>query len=146
MTRDEQRERADRRFEAAITASGARDPREFYRERLRLLREADPAAFREAVHYYESRLIPRVAEEDSDALGEWLEYGRVLAALTAPGETVQIDPSGRAEPYARPVPGDHLVLHLPTSSREPVVPVGLPPELSPAQRTTYTLLVDRRTG
>lgn len=146
VTKDEQRELADRRFEAAIAESGARDPREYYRDRLRLLREADSAAFREAVHYYESRLIPTVAEEDSDPLGEWLEYGRMLAALSTPGETIQVDPSGRAGPYTRPIPGDHLVLHLPTSSREPVVPVGLPPELSPAQRATYTLLVERRTG
>lgn len=144
--RDEQRERADRRFEAAIAASGARDPREFYRDRLRALREADASAFREAVHYYESELIPAVAAEDSDPLGEWLEYGRVLAALSAAGETIQVDPSGRAAPYTRPVPGDHLVLHVPTSSRESALPVGLPPELSPAQRATYALLVERRTG
>ena len=137
---------AEARFAAALEKQGARDPREFYRERLRTLRSSNPTGFQQAIEYYETRLIPEVAGAESDPLESWLEYGRVLASISAPGETVQIDPSGKSSPYSRPVPGDHLVLHLPTSRREPALAVGLPPALSPAQRATYELLVARKTG
>jgi hypothetical protein len=135
------REHADRRFEEALNASGARDPREFYRTRLRDLKKQSPDAYRRAVAYYEERLIPAVAAEGSDPVVEWLEYGRFLAELTAAGETVQLDPMGRSHPYAAPVPPDHLVLHLPRAAAERALVVGLPPELSPAQRAAYDLLV-----
>lgn len=138
------RAQADRRFEAALAARGARDPREFYRDQLRALRERDQPAFEQAVRYYERTLIPNVAREDSDPLAEWLEYGRVLAELTAPGRTVQVDPSGAATAYEPPVPVDRLVLHLPAASREAAAPIGLPARLSPAQRATFDLLVRGR--
>ncbi len=137
---------AEARFAAALAESGARDPRAFYREQLRLLKAEDPAAFREAVDYYERTLLPEVAREGSDPIAAWLEYGRFLASRRAPGETVAIDPTGRSRPYAPPVPLDHLVLHLPTSTRLAALAVGLPPELSDAQRATYDLLVKRRLG
>lgn len=143
---DELRERADRRFERALQAAGARDPRGFYRDRLRDLRGRDEQAFQRAVEHYERRLLPAVADEAADPLVEWLEYGRLLAELTFPGHTVQIDATGRATPYAPPVPHDHLVLHLPSSARERALPVGIPTSLSPAQRATYDLLVKRTTG
>jgi hypothetical protein len=54
---------------------------------------------------------------------------------------VEIDPTGLAHPYSPPVPADRLVLHLPTSAREPALLVGLPPTLSPAQRASFDLLV-----
>lgn len=146
MATDEQKTRAEERFERALAESGARDPREFYRERLRALRDADEAAFRSAREYYEERLVPAVAADESDPLQEWIEYGRVLATLAAAGRTVQIDPGGRAHPYARPVPVNHLVLHLPDSPRLAAITVGLPPILSPAQRATYELLVAGRRG
>jgi hypothetical protein len=136
------RERADARFERALAERGARDPREFYRGRLRELRARDAAAFQRALDYFENTLVPTVADEGSDPLAAWLEYGRVLAELSTPGRTVQIDASGRAADFAPPVPTDHLVLHLPTSPRERALVVGIPPELSPAQRATYKLLVD----
>lgn len=137
--------RAEERFERALRESGGRDPRDFYRERLRRLREQDAEAYERAVRYYRGELIPRVAAEGSDPLGEWLEYGRHLAAMSAEGETVQIDRTGRSAPYHRPVAGDRLVLHLPHSARDPALPIGLPPTLSPAQEATYDLLV-RRAG
>lgn len=137
---------ADERFNAALSEVGARDPRPFYRERLRALKTADPAAFREAVEYYEGTLIPEVAREGSDPLAAWLEYGRFLATGLAAGETVQIDPTGRSWPYTPPVPRDHLVLHLPSSLRDPALAVGLPVELSEPQRAAYNLLVSRKTG
>lgn len=137
------RERADRRFEEALQTAGARDPRDFYRARLRELKERDPASYRRAVAYYEERLIPAVAEEGSDPLAEWLEYGRVLVSLSAPGRTVQIDPTGRASDYARPVPADALVLHLPAGAGEAALVLGIPAKLSPAQRASYDLLVKK---
>lgn len=141
MSSRDLREQADRRFEQALKESGARDPRDFYRKRLRELRERSPEAFQRALAYFEQRLTPAVAAEGSDPLREWLEYGRFLAEQVASGRTVQIDRTGRERPYAPPVPLDHLVLHLPTSTTEPALVVGLPPELSPAQRATYDLLV-----
>ena len=141
----EQKAAADARFERALAARGARDPREFYRDRMRELRERDPAAFKKAVEYFETTLIPAVAQE-GDPVDEWLEYGRFLASLLQPGNTVQIDPTGKAVPYARPAPADHLILHLPTSTREPALAVGIPAQLSSPQRATYDLLVLRRAG
>ena len=133
--------RAERRFADAVEAAGARDPREFYRSLLKELRERHEPSFREALAYYERTLIPTVAADGSDPLGEWLEYGRVLAQLRVDGQTVQIDPTGFSRPYRRPVPHDALVLHLPTSTREPALPIGIPPRLSPAQRASFELLV-----
>ena len=135
------RARADERFEQALKERGARDPRDFYRKQLVELKAANADAFRRALAYFEQRLIPAVAAPDSDPIGEWLEYGRVLASLFAPGRTVQIDPAGRAADYARPVPPDALVLHLPEQASRPAIIVGLPLELSPAQRANFNLLV-----
>lgn len=140
------RARADARFESALKEAGARDPRDFYRERLKALKAENPEAFRRALSYYEDRLIPAVADDGSDPRAEWLEYGRVLAALSAKGRTVQIDPTGRAAEYARPVPPDHLVLHLPDTTSQPALIVGIPPRLSPAQKATHDLLVKRSLG
>lgn len=78
-----------------------RDPRDFCRERLSELRERNEAAF-----------------------------GRLLAQLTAERETIQVDPWGKAHPYAAPVPPDHLVLHLPTAERERAITVRIPARLS----------------
>lgn len=141
MTDSALRDQADARFQTALAESGARDPREFYRQRLRDFKEQDPGAFRRAVAYHDARLVPAVAADDSDPLAEWLEYGRVLATLAAEGRTVQIGPAGLAAPYAPPVPPDHLVLHLPADPKRAALLVGLPPELSPAQRATHELLV-----
>jgi len=141
MADDDLRARADARFAAALQAAGARDPRDFYRKQLVELKGADPAAYRRALEYYEQELIPAVARDDSDAMAEWLEYGRVLATLAADGRTVQIDPTGLASDYARPVPPDALVLHLPDRTSVRAIPVGIPAALTPAQRATYDLLV-----
>jgi len=143
---EDMRSIADRRFDEALRSTGARDPREFYRETLKELREKDPDAYRRGVEYFETRLLPRVAKDDTDPIGEWLEYGRLLAMFRFEGDTVQIDPSGVSTPYAPPVPLDHLVIHLPTSSRERGLAVGLPPTLSAAQRAAFELLVQWKTG
>lgn len=135
------RELADSRFAAALAETGARDPRDYYRDQLKQLKERDPTAFRSGSEYYEQKLIPAVASEDGDPIAEWLDFGRFLAQLQVEGSAVQIDPTGRASAYRRPVPIQNLVLHLPTSTREPAIPIGLPPELSPSQRATFDLLV-----
>lgn len=143
MADEAQRARADERFARALQEAGARDPRDFYRTRLRELKEKSPEGYRRALAYYEERLVPAVAQDDTDPLEEWTEYGRVLATLATPGRTVQIDAEGRARDYARPAPRDALVLHLPEHTGHPALVVGIPTELSPAQRASYALLVKR---
>jgi hypothetical protein len=139
------RARADARLEQVLAETGRSDPRGYYRDRLRTLRERDPAAFRQATGHFEEVLLPRVAGGDADPLEEWLEYGRLLAQLEEPGRTVAIDRRGRARSYGRPAAPDALILHLPDDAGAAALVVGLPPELSAAQRATYDLLVRRRT-
>jgi hypothetical protein len=137
---DELTEKADQVLEGALEATGARDPREFYRERLRELRQANPDGYREAVAYYRETLIPAVANGAAPPLDAWTEYGRVLAEATTPGRTVSIDTTGLAHPYEGPAP-ERLVLHLPSGKGGKALLVGLPLELSPAQRATFDVLV-----
>lgn len=131
---------ADRRLEEALAAAGARDPREFYRERLRELKQANPDGYRDAVAYYRDTLIPRVARGDAPPLEAWTEYGRRLAEAAAPGRTVAVDGTGRAHPYDAPAAPDRLILHLPDDPGRALL-VGLPAELTEAQRATYAVLV-----
>ncbi|HEU0055371.1 MAG TPA: hypothetical protein VFQ39_19420 [Longimicrobium sp.] len=143
MATPDQRERADARFEQALKEQGARDPRDFYRKQLVELKSGNADAYRRALAHFEDTLIPTVAEEGSDPVGEWLEYGRLLATLATRGRTIVVDPTGRARDYARPVPADALVLHLPELTTRPAIIVGLPTELTQPQRATYDLLVRR---
>jgi hypothetical protein len=136
---DDPQAEADRKLDAALATTGARDPRQFYRDRLRDLKQADPAAYEQAVGYYRDTLVPSVAG-GADPLPAWTEYGRRLATLTAAGRTVMVDAHGVAEPYASPAPLDRLILHVPDGRGRALV-VGLPTELSRAQRATYDLLV-----
>lgn len=137
----ELQDRADQRFQEALDRSGARDPREYYRERLRALKADDPQAYRQAVTYYTDTLIPSVASDEGDPLHAWREYGRFIAQLTAPGRTVEVDRSGRAYPYDPPSAADRLVLHIPEGRVSRALLVGLPAQPSPAQMATYDLLV-----
>jgi hypothetical protein len=132
--------RADARLEEALQAEGARDPREFYRERLKELKQASPEGYARAVAYYRDTLLPRVASGEGDALADWVEYGRHLAEALAKGRTVSIDATGRAHPYAAPAPRDRLILHIPDGKGRAIL-VGLPAELSSAQRAAYDVLV-----
>lgn len=141
---DEIQKRADARLEAALAQEGARDPREFYRERLRALRDQDRELYDRAVEHYRQTLLPSIAGEDADPLSAWTEYGRRLAELSAPGRTMALDRTGRAEPYRAPADRAHLVLHLPDSPRGPALLVQLPPELSAAQRAAWEWLVQGR--
>ena len=134
---------AERALEIALTESGARDPRDFYRERLRELKRLRPDEYRSLVEYYTDTLLPEVAEHRRDALVAWTEYGRRLAEALAPGRTVQIDDSGRARPYDSfdPVRGLGLILHLPHEGGARALLVALPRALTPAQRAAYDVLV-----
>jgi len=136
-----QREAADRALEAALEAGGSRDPRDFYRQRLRELRDADSEAYDSAVEYFQSTLIPSIASGEAEPLTAWTEYGRMLAELSAPGRTVSIDMSGRSAPYTADRPLETLVLHLPDAPNRRAMVVALPPTLSTAQRATYDWLV-----
>jgi hypothetical protein len=131
---------ADRKLEAALAATGARDPREFYRERLRDLKRDDNAGYERAVAHYRDVLIPEVASGRARPLEAWTEYGRRLAEALAPGRTVVIDATGRARPWEGPT-AKELVVHLPDARGGRALLVGLPADLSDAQRATYDVLV-----
>lgn len=133
-------QKADVLLEAALEATGARDPREFYREQLKELRAESSAGYDKAVEHYRSQLIPTILDGVSP-LAAWTEYGRTLAELRAAGRTVCIDASGRAEPWTFPPKSDALVLHLPSEKRRKALVVGLPGDLSDAQRATWEWLV-----
>jgi len=137
----DQQEKADQLFEKALEETGARDPREYYRTRLKELKQGNPEGYDQAVSYFRDTLIPSIASGESEAVVAWLEYGRRIAELFADGSTVEVDPSGRTTPYASPSPPEHLVLHLPNQKKLRALLVGLPPDPSPAQRATYDLLV-----
>lgn len=140
---DAQAAAADKALEAALAQADARDPREFYRERLRELKRTNPEEYESAVAYYRDTLIPDVAGGDRDPLDAWTEYGRRLAAALAPGRTVSVDGTGLAHEYSGPA-RDRLVLHLPDEKGARALLVGLPSSLSPAQRATYDVLVEGR--
>lgn len=135
---------AEKKLVAALEAEGARDPREFYRERLRDLKEADTDAYARAVAYYRDTLLPSIAEGGADPLDAWTEYGRTLAEALAPGRTVRVDATGKAHPYERPSRED-LVLQIPGTKGGRAVLVSLPANLSTAQKATYDVLVAGKT-
>jgi hypothetical protein len=134
------RVRADARLEAALRERGVADPRDAYRQRLRALREVDETLFDRAREHYNASVLPALAG-DSDALAEWIDYGRFLAELLAPGRIVAIDRTGRALPYVPPPPADTMLLHVPSDGGRPIVTLALPAAPSPAQQATYDLLV-----
>ncbi len=141
---DDLQERADVLFERRRAETGARDPRDHYRNRLRELKGTSPAAYEEAVAYYRDTLLPSIVSAEADPVAAWIDYGRRIANLAAEGRTVTVDATGRSHEYAFPAPTEHLVLHLPRSGRERAEAVGIPPEPSPAQQAAYDLLVARR--
>ncbi len=137
-------DRADQIFEDALGRTGAKDPRKFYRKRLREMKAENPDAYREAVAYYQDELVPSIAEAGDDPLTAWQQFGCRMAELTVSGTPIEIDVSGRRRPYAPPTPADRMVLHVPRGSKGRALVIGLPPELSTAQLATYDLLVAGR--
>lgn len=132
---------AEQALEAALATSGARDPRDFYRERLRELKQMQPDSYKTAVAYYHDVLIPEVTSGARNPLDAWIDYGRTLAEALAPGRTVSIDETGQSHSYEGPDPSK-LILHLPQDSGVRALVVGLPVTLSSAQRATYDVLVN----
>jgi len=134
-------EKATDLFEERIKQTNAKDPRDFYRKRLSDIKTSDPDAYREAVQYYQEKLIPCIAEKGIDPLNAWQEYGCLLAQLSVPGMPVEVDVTGQTHEYKPPSPQGSLILHIPKDSKVRALIVGLPPELSSAQQATYDLLV-----
>lgn len=144
---DDLRARADARLESALESAPVRDPRPYLREILRHLKERDSGAFERAIAHFESTLVPAVAGE-GDPLAEWLEYGRVLAALSGEGRIVAIDETGRATPVESAeggdVPSDTLLLYLPDATDTPAAVLRCPRDATPAQEASIGLLVQGR--
>ena len=140
MASDERND-ADRRLAEALEVHGFRDPREFYRNALRELREIAPASYDEAVGYYKETLLPAVSSGNADPVVAWTEYGVRLAQLRAEGRTVSVDGTGRSQSYESPPGPGQMVLHLPEDKKLAALLVALPRELTSAQRATYDWLV-----
>jgi hypothetical protein len=138
------RKEADRIFAEALERSGARDPRDYYRKALRVLKQANPGAYEKAVSHFQDVLVPSIANGELEPLRAWREYGLLIAEVTASGRTVVIDETGRSRPFASDASLDSLVLHLPDAKGGRAILVSLPPDPSPAQRATYDLLVAGR--
>jgi hypothetical protein len=132
------RARAEARLAEAARAEGIADPRPPYRDRLRQLRESEPDTFDRAIQHYEQHVLPALAERPP--LPVWLEYGRFLAALSAPGHAVRIDTLGRATPWT-PDSAVALVLFIPDSTAAEVMILCQPEALSDAQQATIAVLV-----
>ena len=141
---DDLQQKADARFEAALAATGARDPRDYYRLRLQELRQSNAEGYTDAVAYYQSTLVPSIAEEDADPLEAWQAFGLRIAHFTAPGRAVAVDQAGRSRPFEPPGSAEDMILHLPDARNRRALLVGLPPEPSSAQMATYNWLVQGR--
>lgn len=131
------------RFEAALRDRQLSDPRDGYRMRLRALRETRPELFERAARHYQEEVLPGLAA-GADTIEAWVDYGRFLAELIAPGRVVTIDGTGSARPYASPLPPHALVLHLPSDRDAATMPLAEPVDPSAAQRAAYDLLVRGR--
>ena len=141
---DDLQQKADARFEAALAATGARDPRDYYRTRLRELRQSNPEGYADAVAYYQRTLVTSIAEQDADPFEAWQSFGLRIAQLTAAGRAVAVNPAGRSRPFEAPGRTEDMILHLPDARNRRALLVGLPPEPSAAQMATYNWLVQGR--
>lgn len=135
---------AEQRTDAAFAGGSYEDPRAAYRNRLRYLKENNPRAFEAARKWYEETLVPAINQGD-DPVAAWIDYGLQLGQLTAPGVTWAIDASGRAREFVGHPDGE-LILHLPADTNEPALALAVPRHLSPAQRASVSLLIDRARG
>lgn len=137
---------ADHLLDQALHTAGLGDPRPASRAQLRRTKETAPAAFAEAVQYYEDVLLPRIAEQGHDPISEWIDYGLLLVRLQgANGQVIQIDRAGRARPCKAPHERADPILHLPDDSRESSTLLMAPLELSAPQRASVDLLVNGKT-
>lgn len=137
------KDRADARLDAALQDADQQDPREHFRNALRVLKASDRDGFHEALRYFEEELIPAVAGE-ADPLDAWAEYGEMLARTLGPGRTVELDSTGRARSVGDLKAARGLVLHIPDEAATPAIVLRYPRDPSPAQRASHELLVQGR--
>lgn len=140
---DDLKRRADERLAEALEAAGLADARPVYRQVLRHLRETHPEAFERALRHYEAEVLPALGGE-AEPVATWIAYGAWLAGLTAGGRVMAVRGDGRAAEYAPPYTAGDLVLHVPESAADPVVPLMRSAAPSAAQQATYDLLVAGR--
>jgi hypothetical protein len=140
---EERKRRADERLTEALAAGGLADTRPVYRQVLRRLRETHPAAFEKALRHYDEVVLAELGGT-ADAVETWIAYGAWLADLTAEGRVMSVREDGRSVEYRRPYASGDLVLHIPGSAADPVLPLMLSAAPSPAQQATYDLLVAGR--
>jgi CRISPR/Cas system-associated protein Cas10 (large subunit of type III CRISPR-Cas system) len=141
LTEDLQQE-ADRRFATRLEETGARDPRDFYRELLKQLKTRNEESYGKAVARFRDEVVGPIARDDRDPLEAWVGYGLSLARELHPGRTVVLDRAGRSVPFEPPPDPDSMILQLPDEKRDRAVPVNLPTDPSPAQRAAMDLLVE----
>lgn len=132
------------RLEAALAERGFADPRPALRERLRVLRDTDAAAFEQAKTRFET--VVREGTQHDDTLEPWIEYGRYLGELSGEGRLYRIDATGRGEPYEAPLDPGTMLLHLPDEVSVPALAILLPLAPTEPQRATHDLLVGRKLG
>lgn len=136
--------RADERLQAALTETGARDPREACRDLLRELRQQDEAGYSRLVSRWRKGVIEPLGRGEGEPLRLWLEFGVELAEALRPGRPVVVDAHGTSTPLEGSPEWNTLVLHLPEDTGQRAIPVVLPPAPSPAQQATLDLLVAGR--
>jgi len=134
------REKADARLDAGLEALELDDPRSFYRNYMRWLRERNPVAFERASRHYQEHVLPRLADESTEPVGEWVEYGRFIAGLEGSGRALAIDAGGRAVAYQPPIGRGALILFIPDQLEQPALVLARPKRLSPPQQATLELL------
>ena len=132
---------AEHRLTQALLDTGARDPRESYREMLRELKLKSEADYQHAVTGFQESVLTAIIDRGAEPLSSWLQFGQELAERLYPGRDVVIDETGRARAFAPPPSWRDLILHLPDEQRAKGMIVGLPPELTRAQRASVELLI-----
>lgn len=129
-------------LDEALEARGLADPRPLYRDLLRQLRQADAAAYEEAVRRYEEELAAADESLGEPTLAAWLDYGSWLAGRLCPGRRVAVDRQGRArELEGDEIPEDALLLHLPDTRNRRALALAAPRDPSEPQDATLELLV-----
>lgn len=142
---DSLRAQADARLDSALGQGHWADPRAYYRERLRALKNHRPVEYEEATRYYEDVLVPRIAKEEVEPLAGWFEFGGRLAETGGPGKLYTVDRQGKATESTLPPPPSGLTLHIPEARELAPLVIAKPSSPSPAQQATYDLLVLGRT-
>lgn len=140
---DSGKSRGDARLEAAFSRLGMQDPRESYRSVLRELRARDAEAFARATAHYQQHVVPALASS-ADPVDTWIDYGRVIGEMMAPGAMMVVDGTGRALPVRSPIGAGELIVFVPDDGTRGAFVAARPAELSAAQAATISLLIEGR--